>query len=120
MINELLQSLFLAEGRLNRQRYIIFGIIVSVASTILNAIVGAILGEESSIGGIISLVISIAFSVPSVFFAIRRFHDLNEPGTKCWFLLIPFYNIYLIFLLLFKKGTEGPNTYGADRLQEAK
>ena len=46
MINELLQSLFLAEGRLNRQRYIIFGIIVSVASTILNAIVGAILGDE--------------------------------------------------------------------------
>jgi hypothetical protein len=27
---------------------------------------------------------------------------------------IPVYNIYLILMLFFKKGTEGPNEYGPD------
>lgn len=117
MFNELIQNLFVAEGRLNRQRYLIFVVILTVASNILQAIVKGVLGADSSTGGIIALIIAIAFGVPTVYAAIRRFHDMNEPGKKCWFLLIPFYNLYIVYLLLFKIGTSGANQYGADRLQ---
>ena len=43
--------------------------------------------------------------------AVKRFHDLDRPGTHFWLLLIPIYGIYIGLLLLFKKGTEGPNRF---------
>jgi len=119
MFNELIQNLFVAEGRLNRQRYLIFVVVISVVSGILQNVIKGVLGAESMVAILINLVIAIGLLVPSVYLAIRRFHDMNEPGTKCWFLLIPFYNFYLIYLLLFKVGTSGANQYGSDRLQAA-
>lgn len=38
---------------------------------------------------------------------VKRIHDVNKSG---WFLLVPLYNI----ILLFKKGTIGNNDYGID------
>lgn len=54
------------------------------------------------------------FTVSQVCVAIRRLHDLERPGVHWLLLLIPFYNIYLGFVLLLQKGTEGPNRYGED------
>ncbi len=49
---------------------------------------------------------------------VKRFHDLNRPGSHVWYVfLVPFYNIYLLFLLLFKRGTQGRNEYGNDPLE---
>ena len=50
------------------------------------------------------------------FEVVKRLHDLDRPGTHYWYLLIPFYNIYLGLLLLFKRGTSGCNQYGDDPL----
>ena len=52
----------------------------------------------------------------NAFAAVKRFHDLDRPGTHYWLLLIPFYNIYLGLVLLFEKGTVGDNKYGPDPL----
>ena len=50
--------------------------------------------------------------------SIRRLHDLNRPGSHALLLFLPFYNIYLQLVLLFKKGTDGPNPYGPDPIEE--
>jgi uncharacterized membrane protein YhaH (DUF805 family) len=40
----------------------------------------------------------------------RRMHDINKRG---WFALIPFYNLVLLFI----RGTVGPNRFGPDPKQ---
>ncbi|MBN1905448.1 MAG: c-type cytochrome biogenesis protein CcsB [Deltaproteobacteria bacterium] len=44
-----------------------------------------------------------------LFQSIRRTHDLNTQGI---ILLIPIYNFFILFLLLFEKGLEKNNKYG--------
>jgi cytochrome c-type biogenesis protein CcsB len=44
-----------------------------------------------------------------LFQSIRRTHDLNKQGI---ILLIPIYNFFILFLLLFEKGIEKNNKYG--------
>ncbi len=48
---------------------------------------------------------------------VRRFHDLDRSGGDYFLLLVPLYNIFVAFELQFKKGTVGPNRFGADPLQ---
>ena len=50
--------------------------------------------------------------------AIKRFHDLDRPGSHVLLLFVPLYGLYLSFLLLFKKGTAGANRYGKDPAAE--
>lgn len=50
----------------------------------------------------------------------KRLHDLERPSWHFWLLFVPLYNFYLGCVLLFKKGTEGPNSFGADPLARAK
>lgn len=45
--------------------------------------------------------------IPTIAVAVRRLHDTGHSG---WWMIVPFYNIYL----LFKKGDEGYNEYGED------
>lgn len=46
----------------------------------------------------------------------KRLHDLGRPSWHWWLLCIPLYNIYLGLVLLFQKGTDGPNAFGPDPL----
>ena len=45
---------------------------------------------------------------------IKRLHDLDRPAWHWFLLMVPVYNIYLGFVLLFQKGTDGPNQFGPD------
>lgn len=107
-------SFFSASGRLNRARY--FGYMV-----VLNILVGIISGITQTTGSAAVLAIGgilmIALWIVDILIVIKRFHDLDRPGIHVLFLLIPLYNIYIGLLLLFKKGTEGPNKYGEDPLR---
>ncbi len=49
----------------------------------------------------------------------RRLHDIGRPSWHVWLLLVPLYNFYLGLLLLFQKGTDGPNAFGPDPLARA-
>ena len=49
--------------------------------------------------------------------AAKRFHDLNMSGKYFFTLFIPGYNIYILFKLLFTKGTDGSNKFGIDPLK---
>jgi uncharacterized membrane protein YhaH (DUF805 family) len=52
-------------------------------------------------------IIPIALSIFVAIQGAKRLHDVNE---SAWFFLIPFYNIYLLFV----KGTNGINKFGID------
>jgi uncharacterized membrane protein YhaH (DUF805 family) len=47
---------------------------------------------------------------------IKRLHDLERPGWHWWLLMVPLYNLYLGFSLLFQKGIDGPNRFGRNPL----
>ena len=57
--------------------------------------------------GILSLVATFAFIIPGIAAACRRMHDVGKSG---WFMLIPFYNLFLAV----SPGDVGPNKYGPD------
>ena len=103
------------EGRIGRLRYLGLMIGAAVLGAVIAALWGAFFMSDMKEGqGLASLIIVVILqSIPIV----RRFHDLDRSGAHYWLLLIPVYNIYLGLLLLFKKGTVGPNRFGADPLE---
>jgi len=58
-------------------------------------------------GGILTWIFIALMLIPGIAVAIRRVHDQDKSG---WFVLIPIYNLILMFL----EGTRGPNRFGPD------
>ena len=103
-----LDKIFTTQGRLNRKNYLI----KSIKLLILFFISFCIVAEMGRLGFILTLVSFVGY----IMIGIRRLHDLNHSG---WFMLIdiiPYVNILLALYLLFFKGTDGPNKYGEDPL----
>ncbi len=88
-------------GRARRKEYWMFVLINAIISAVLGAIGGAVDFP------FISSIYSLAVFVPSIAVAIRRMHDVGKSG---WFMLIPFYNIYLAV----QDSEAGSNQYGAN------
>lgn len=118
-----LKDFFKFEGRINRAKYIdIWGWNFTVQVTfILSYILFSGLAKQSSSDILKSLaVISIVLlrlatlvgTISLILNGIRRAHDCNQSG---WFSIIPIYSIYLVW---FKKGTEGENEYGNNPLDK--
>ncbi|MFN7916990.1 MAG: DUF805 domain-containing protein [Vicinamibacterales bacterium] len=122
-------SLFSMEGRYNRARYFWTCLAIAVTGYIVMFIcaftIGMILAAggtgdiSGAAGGFVGIVFGVAIQVVCAFQAVKRLHDIGRPGSHYWLLLIPFYNIYLGCLLLFKRGDFGANQYGADPLATA-
>lgn len=115
-----MSSLLSMDGRLNRARYFWTNFIIGLALDILLIMSGGLMGEDdSSVSAVVALIVLASVAVGMVVMAfqvVKRLHDLERPGSQYWLLLVPFYNIYLGFVLLCVKGTTGPNRYGADPL----
>lgn len=93
-------------GRARRSEYWYFVLTNTFVSFGLRLIDNFVIGSPSDPGFIGSLY-SIAVLVPSIAVGVRRMHDVGKSG---WFLLIPIYNI----ILLFTEGDKGTNDYGPD------
>ena len=116
---------FSFKGRAGRMEYFFHNIIDDFIMIILFAIIITVMtvAESSQISEIVAVVGVICIIVvfilgifSDIAVTVRRFHDLGQSGSSFWLLLIPLYNIALGFTLLFKKGFEGENEYGADPL----
>ncbi len=62
--------------------------------------------------GIVIIFIWITGAIAEFCVTVRRFHDLGRSGWYILGNLVPFYNIYLNLMLLFKKGDACKNKYG--------
>lgn len=121
------EKFFSFKGRLNREPYILR----TLALTLLSSVNWAILSyidtipanqlNNLGIGIVIALLIFwVICVVASISLGTRRLHDTNHSGW--WWLtgFVPFLNFYTIYLLYFKKGTEGDNRFGSDPLAQGR
>jgi len=92
------------KGRANRREFWWFVLINLIISFVLGFISGAIFKTP-----ILSNIYSLVTLIPYLSLTWRRMQDSEKPG---WFLIIPFYNLYLAII----KGTEGPNKYGPESM----
>ena len=116
-----MNKLFSFEGRARRSEFLIHSIIDDV---IMIAFIGIAAGLAVTLGkaAIIAIIILVLLCavvlvvgmISEIAATVRRLHDLDRPGTHFWLTMIPFVNLYLAIILLFQKGTEGPNRYGDD------
>jgi len=115
-------KLFSAQGRATRLEYFLHNLgygLFFLVYIIAGMILFSSQPEGDSPAGIYfagAVLIYFLLILLEIFTAIRRFHDLGRPGTHVLLLLIPFYNIYLGFILLCTKGTVGSNEFGPDPL----
>ena len=107
---------FAVNGRIGRLRYLAYCLamyfIVSVGLGLL-MIPMATLGKKPNVVVYLPISITAVMLVLYVFIARRRRHDLDIGG---WFVLcmfVPFVNLYFGLIMLFKRGDEGGNEYGA-------
>jgi len=117
------------KSRLNRAGYlwralaigVIAGIIASAGANIHGRpnfdpeflIEGTMRGKEEAA---IPFLTMVAAQLITLVFVAKRFHDLDKSAWYILGLLVPFYNLYLGIILLFQKGTTGPNRFGSDPL----
>lgn len=129
------RSLF--SGRLRRLSYFGWGVLLNIITGVFSVIV-TMMAEESTMTDNAALVlgiISIVVVVCILFFYLsilwRRLHDINLPGPLGFIVIgiaaaseIPGLQMLgiLVFvigiMLLFARGTKGPNRYGPDPLGE--
>ncbi len=104
---------FTFEGRVNRLKYFLVSLVLGVIAWILSFII--MMAEVPALWAIYAIYAIIA-TIIEICIAVQRLHDIERSGLHYLLLLIPFYNIYLSLVMLFKKGTEGANEYGEDPL----
>lgn len=108
----MISEIFSFNGRMNRQIYLIYSLAI-YGFFWLFSIFDPNFNSNSKI--LLILIIFVFYQLLRI--KIKRFHDINRPGTYIFGALVPFYNFYLLYILLFEKGTEGDNIYGEDLLK---
>jgi len=97
-------------GRARRKEYWMFTlctVILLVGIDVLGIILS---GLSPSLGDIFMVLVGICILIvilPSIAISVRRVHDC---GKDWWYILIPIYNL----ILMFTEGNKGENAYGAD------
>lgn len=118
----MLEEIFTTQGRLNRLPYLKYFFGLLFASAFLNFMVSFVVvfltgDPESTLLYILSLIVTVPFTVGSIMCAIRRLHDLDRSGWLFLLALIPILNLFLEIYLFCFRGTRGVNKYGADPLE---
>lgn len=112
---------FTSKGRLNRKSYIyrsfFLSFVLGIIQGILELATAAIEALEL-LFAVLLLVLCIFGFVAGIMMLARRLHDLDKSGWWMLLLFVPLVNILFYIYILFFKGTEGPNQYGEDPLQQ--
>jgi len=112
------KHLFSFSGRSGRLEYLVhsfadlFGIIaVFFAISFIEGGLGILVSPEFVVFSIFAVIVVSIVTEMAV--TVRRLHDLGMSGWHILGMLVPFYNIYLGLILLFKKGENLANQYGS-------
>ena len=111
-------DLFSPQGRANRAWYfwhILLDDFVIAGLIVLGVVVGIIMGNPLILVPVLGVILAGTWAAIAI--TVKRLHDLGRPGWHFLLLGIPIYNLWLGLVLLFKRGTWGPNQYGPDPLQ---
>lgn len=125
--DETYQPKFLSlSGRIGRMRYFVYGTGLTALFYLVMALVGVVaaiavpsLADGGAAGpgviglGLIGIASFIVILVMTWGYMVRRLNDINASGWLSLLMLVPIVNLVLGLVLLFKKGSEGGNDYGA-------
>ena len=112
---------FTSEGRLNRKSYIYRSFFLSIVLFVVQGIwsfAADTFGALDLLFSIVAFVLGIFQLAANIMMGVRRLHDLDKCGWWMLLLIVPLVNLFFCLYLLFFKGTEGPNQYGDDPLQQ--
>lgn len=84
------------------------------AAAIASEIAFGELGTEPFVAQFAILAVLLVSIVMISLLTVKRLHDLNRSLGHLFRLAFPAYNIYLVYILFCRKGTEGDNRYGGD------
>ena len=94
------------EGRASRSEFWWFYLAIFLAGLITGIVDGIVFGIDIDDPTWFTWILQIGYFLPFLAACTRRIHDHGKSG---WYVLIPFYNIYLFII----EGEAMPNTYGA-------
>ncbi len=105
----------LYEGRLKRWQYFVSSVLLFLALFVVIFLMGVAVGymglEEDGMVylayAMYILTLPLGFSL-----VVRRIHDIGWSGWMSLLMFIPLVGTIFALIVLFKKGTDGPNTYG--------
>lgn len=111
-VDSYLSRLF--NGRIGRANYLAGHLIISFGVPVTVSIIGFPLASAGFSGLFLipTIALYLAGAIYGVSFAVRRFHDIGRKGIELLWFLVPFVNIYFLFLIFFKAGDEKVNDYG--------
>ena len=139
-IDNIREMFFSWEGRLNRKPYIlrcltlglimmaIYILLMVIAFTTAAAQMGngipmmgngiPMMGNGIPMMGAFgaTYILYLPFIISGYLLAIRRLHDLDLSAFFILLSFVPVVSFFFALYLIFKKGTEGPNSYGPDPL----
>lgn len=128
--DESYQPKFLSlSGRIGRMRYFVYAsgltFLFYLAIAIVGIVAAVLIPSLASAGaggvetapvmliGLLAIVGFIAVLVMSWGYMVRRLNDFNASGWLSLLMLVPLVNLILGLVLIFKKGSQGENDYGA-------
>jgi uncharacterized membrane protein YhaH (DUF805 family) len=106
------------KGRFGRLSYLAWTTLISLSvSMVMVAVSGgfAAMQQDAFVGGAMFFALQIFAVVVMVFFAIRRFHDLNASGWWSLLMIVPVINLITGIVLVVMAGNVGENKYGFAR-----
>jgi uncharacterized membrane protein YhaH (DUF805 family) len=105
--------LFTFDGRLGRMRMVAY-IFMPTFLTLPLAFASLMLASDlPALGFGAYAIVILAHTIFTFSVYVRRLHDLDQSGLLTLLMLVPLVNILLGIYLLFFRGTEGSNRYGA-------
>ncbi|WP_075359866.1 DUF805 domain-containing protein [Caballeronia sordidicola] len=115
--NDFWKQMFEYRGRIGRLRYFLTALGFSAFYGLCVGVVQAIAGHA---GSPIVAVAFIAIAVVLTFAAIKRAHDFDASGWWTVLLWVPVINFVWGLVLLFRKGTTGPNRFDEAWITDAR
>ena len=101
-------------GRLGRMRLIAYTFYMSLITMPLAGLAMALMFAGSwALGTLVYLAVLGSSLVFGLSLYVRRLHDLDQSGIWVLLLVVPLVNLGLLIYLLFFRGTDGANQYGA-------
>ena len=107
---DVFRALFGFRGRLNRTPYAAVFFVAYVGPLVFLIAYESLIGEVS--GGVANLALVICMMWVQLAALAKRFHNIEQSGWMSLLVFVPILGLFAPLLMLFMRGTDGPNAYG--------
>lgn len=108
---EVLKKYTVFDGRAHRTEFWMFTLVNIIVSVALS-IVDAVIGTGGDYGGLLSGIYGLAVLIPSLAVGARRLHDTGRSGWWQLLALIPIVGAIILIVWFATKGHESENEHG--------